>query len=203
MSTAITLSEPLQAVPAEAFLGQVLPAVERHARFAFRYLLHEARDEKVAECVALAWSWFVRLVRRRKDATAFPGAIATFAAKWVQSGRGVCGQENGYDALSPTAHRRHGVTVERFREQGHEAAPWEEALWDNAQTPPPDAAAFRVDFPAWLATLTDRDRRLVEDLMLGHATNWAARKYGVTPGRVSQLRLEAFESWKLFHHEGD
>jgi hypothetical protein len=36
-----------------------------------------------------------------------------------------------------------------------------EALADNTVTPPPDAAAFRVDFARWLGSLGDRNRRLL------------------------------------------
>ena len=36
------------------------------------------------------------------------------------------------------------------------------ALKDNTVTPPPDQAAFRIDYPAWLAHLGARNRLLVE-----------------------------------------
>jgi hypothetical protein len=45
------------------------------------------------------------------------------------------------------------------------------ALRDNHVTPPPDAAAFRIDFPAWLANHTDRNRRIALAMMLRR--DWA------------------------------
>src|SRR3712207_8597702 len=43
---------------------------------------------------------------------------------------------------------------------------WEERLQDNTRTPPDEQAMFRVDFAAWLASLTGRERRMVR-LMAG------------------------------------
>ena len=58
--------------------------------------------------------------------------------------------------------------------------------------------SFRLDFPAWLLTRTDRDRRVVEDLMLGERTLDVARKFGLSPARISQLRREFKQDWQLF-----
>ena len=38
-----------------------------------------------------------------------------------------------------------------------------EALTDNTQTPPDEAAAFRIDFPIWLMSWSERDRRIIEE----------------------------------------
>jgi hypothetical protein len=74
----------------------------------------------------------------------------------------------------------------------------DEMLKDNAVTPPPDQAAFRIDFAAWRRTRTERDRRLMADLMLGERTSHVSRKYGITAGRVSQLRREFHDDWVRF-----
>jgi hypothetical protein len=186
------------------FVERVLPAVERHARYAFRYLRQQARDEMVAECVALAWSWFVRLVERRKDVARFASRLATFAARHVMSGRFVDGRQSEREVLSASAQRRHGFRVQRFERRVQDThGEWREAVAESAQTPPPDAAAFRIDFPAWLTTLSERKRQMVYDLMLGHRTNQTARKFGVSPARVAQLRAEFFQSWHRFHGTND
>ena len=74
----------------------------------------------------------------------------------------------------------------------------EEALHDNTRSPVPDQVAFRFDFPAWLNTLSERDKRVVEDLMVGERTLDVARKHGLSPGRVSQLRREFMTGWRHF-----
>jgi hypothetical protein len=75
---------------------------------------------------------------------------------------------------------------------------FEERLRDNTMTPPCDAVAFRIDFPDWLKTRTDRDRRIIEDMMQDERTMALARKHGISPGRVSQLRREFMEDWERF-----
>lgn len=53
----------------------------------FRHLAAEAKAECVAEAVALAWAWYLRLVRQGKDVRRVPSALATFAARQVRGGR--------------------------------------------------------------------------------------------------------------------
>jgi hypothetical protein len=149
----------------------------------------------------LCWLWFVRLARRGKDATRFPSLLASFAARAVRSGR-LCGQEPSRDALSPLAQQRHGFTVRSIPDGSSlYGNAFNEALADNTRTPPDEQAAFRLDFPAWLLTLTERDRRLVADLMLGDRTLHVADRYRLSPARVSQLRREFREDWRRFHDE--
>jgi hypothetical protein len=177
--------------------------IERHGRFAFRGLRCPAqRDDAVAEAVALAWRWFARLAARGQDPSAFPSALATFAARAVHDGRRVCGRESDKDALSPRARQRRGFAVGKLPDLGTlEGNPWQEALHDNTQTGPADQAAFRLDFPVWLRTRTERDRRVIADLMLGERTKDVGAKYGLSAGRISQLRRELCNDWRRFHGE--
>jgi hypothetical protein len=190
----------------------LLPRIELHARIYFRFLLPDRKEEAVAETIALAWRWFVRLAERGKDATRFVSALASYAARAVLSGRRLCGQLPARDVLSEVAQRRHGFSVQAlpqstrhpFEEvyasvqgQRHIDA-LEEMLRDNSVTPPPDQAAFRIDFAAWRRTRTQRDRRLMADLMVGEGTSHVSRKYGITAGRVSQLRREFHDDWLRF-----
>jgi hypothetical protein len=186
------------------FCARILPAVERHGRVYFRHVKCSVkREDAIAEMVALSWKWYLRLVARGKDATRFPTALATFAARAVCCGRRVCGQEPGKDALSPLAQRRHGFAVEKLPDYSTLSGNvLDEALHDNTRTPPPDQAAFRMDFPAWRLTRTERDRRIVDDLMAGERTLAVAARYGLCAARVSQLRREFHDDWHLFQGEG-
>jgi hypothetical protein len=166
----------------------------------FRHLRcpHE-RAEAQAEMVALAWHWFVRLAHRDKNPDAFATVLASFAARAVASGRRLCGQEPAKDVLSPLAQQRHGFAVQRLHPScAPPRSPWEEAVKDNAQTPVPKQVVFRVDFPAWRATQTDRDRQIIDRLMVGEQTNRVAQTFGLSPGRVAQLRREFHDDWLQF-----
>ncbi len=201
MSTTISSVALHQAALHAAFCQCVLPAVEHHARFAFRHAKSaEALEDAVQEAVGLSWKWFVRLAERGKDATAFPSALATYAARAVKTGRRVCGHERKREALSPVAQRLHGFAVGKLPDFSTlDGNPLEEALHDNAVTPPDEAAAFRLDFPAWLTTLSHRDRDLVTDMGLGERTLALADKYGCSPGRISQKRRQFHDGWGRFH----
>jgi hypothetical protein len=155
------------------------------------------------------------LAERGKDAADFISTLAFLAARGVKAGRRLCGQERSRDVMSPRAQRRHGFTVEPLPistriphenlygevdgQRQHDE--YEERLRDNTITPPPDQAAFRIDWPRFLRTLTHRDRELARFLSLGHRPSRAAERFGLTPGRVTQLRQQWCKDWKAFEGE--
>ena len=158
--------------PLHARFLMLLPRIETHAKFYFRDIRCAAkRADRIAETIALAWRWFIKLEERGKDATQFVSAIATFAARAVKCGRRLAGMERAKDVMNPQTQQRHGFVVERLPDTSTLSGnPLTEALADNTVTPPPDAAAFRVDFPRWLASLPRRDRRVAKNLMIGERT---------------------------------
>ena len=191
----------------------LIPRIRRHGRIYFRHVKSpEKRQDLLAEMVALGWKWFVRLVERGKRPEDFPSALATLLARAVHSGRRVCGHERKKEVLSPVAQRLHGFAVEALPQAtstSHEhlyASPhgqqrldaFEERLRDNTQTPPDEQAAFRIDFPAWRLTHSERDRRLIDTLMVGGRTKEVSRLFGLSQGRISQKRRCFMEDWARF-----
>jgi hypothetical protein len=190
-----------------------MPRVERHARVVFRGRSPADREEAVAEAVATAYVAYRRLRSRGLDpARDFPSAIATFAALHVKDGRHVGGHSSSKDVLSPKAQRRHRFKVvslpvttrhshdELCSEIGgqHRIDAFEERLQDDTQTPIPDQVAFRCDFPAWTKTRTRRERSIIRMLGLDHKAGAVARSFGLSPGRISQLRRDFHEDWERF-----
>ena len=188
----------------QGFLS-ILPRVEVHARVCFRHVrCADRRADAVAEAVAIAWAWYRRLAHRGKDARQFPSALASLAARHVRSGRRLCGQERAQDVLSPLAQARRSFGVRPLPDFSTlNGNPLDEALHENTRSPVPEQVCFRIDFPCWLTSLSDRDQRVVEDLMLGERTLDVARKHGLSPGRVSQLRREFMLAWLAFCGEGE
>ena len=145
---------------------------------------------------------FAKLDARGKDATQFVSALATLAAKAVRSGRRLAGMERAKDPLNTRTQQRRSFFVKRLSDVDTMSdSALAEALTDNTVTPPPDAAAFGVDFPRWLNSLSDRDRRLAEQLMIGERTLDTAHLFRMSPARVSQLRRELSDDWARFHGE--
>jgi hypothetical protein len=183
-----------------AEFASILSRVETHARIYFRGVKCPHRKaDCVAETVALAWKWLLRLAERGKDANQFPSALATLAARAVRSGRKACGQEKAKDVMNERTQCRCGFVVGKLPDHSTlEGNPLFEALQDNQQTPPDEQAAFRIDFPAWLGTRTDRDRRMVEKMGTGEGTGRVAALFALSPARVSQMRREFKADWDRF-----
>jgi len=180
-----------------------LPTIERHARFHFRFVkCPDKKADRIAEAIALSWKWFLRLEERGKDVAKFVTVFARFAARAARNGRRLAGMDRSKDVLSFRAQQRWRFSLISLEDHStmHENV-LDDAVCDNTQTPPPDAAAFRIDFPCWLAGLGERNRRLATDLMVGGQTLVVARKFGVSPARVSQLRQQFHHDWQRFHGE--
>jgi hypothetical protein len=212
MVASSTSSSPSPASLQTAFL-LILPRVELHAQFSHRAVkCADQRADCIAETVALAFQWFVRLTERGKDASQYASALATYAARAVRCGRRLTGVEKAKDVMSPCAQRKHGFRVERLPVSPrvpHEnlyAEPdgqrkhdeWEERLQDNTLTPPPEQAAFRLDFRAWLRTLTARERRLVKAMARNERTMDLSKQFDLSSGRISQLRRQFKDHWDQF-----
>jgi hypothetical protein len=194
----------------------IMPRIRVHAEIHLGHIKCPGRRaDAIAEVLALSWSWYVRAVEQGKDPSEFVSALADFAVKHVRCGRRLCGQEKAKDVMSPRAQRNKGFTVESLPSstcQSHEefyASPHgqdrmdavEERLRDNTQSPIPDQAAFRIDYPAWLKQLERRKRKIVKDMVLDLGTMELAAKHKLSPGRISQMRREFFQDWHRFHGE--
>jgi len=178
----------------------IKPRIEQHARAYFCYVrCRDTREDRVAETVAIAWKWFVSLAKRGKDATQYPATLASYAARAVRNGRRLCGQLRARDAMSETAQQRHGFCVGKLPDFSTLSEnPLIDALHDNTRTPPPDAAAFRIDWRAWRRRRSRRDRRIMDRMMLSERTQDLARQFRISPSRVSQLRREFQDDWMIF-----
>jgi hypothetical protein len=196
----------------------ILPRIELHARISFRDVKCAGQKaDCIAETIALCWKWFRRLAERGQDAQEFVSALAGYATRAVRSGRRLCGQLPINDVLSELAQLRHGFKVRPLPSSTPTSSEvrcstihsqqvfdtYAERLRDNTVTPPPDAAAFRIDFPQFLNSLIDRDRQLAEYLSLGHQAMKAADRFGLSPGRVTQLRQRWRKECRLSQGDED
>jgi hypothetical protein len=196
----------------------LLPRIELHGRIYFRFLRcpHKKADA-IQEMRCLAWKWFLRCVHRGKDPADFVATFVGFLARAVKCGRRLAGMLKAKDVMNPTTQRLRGFEVEPFPfshraeherlyadpkgQQLHDA--YEERLRDNTQTPVPEQVAFRIDFPAWLATLTGRERRLIRLMARNERTLDLSRQFDLSPARISQLRREFRDDWLRFIADQD
>jgi hypothetical protein len=191
----------------------ILPKIKTHARIHFRdRRCRSTKADFVAEVVAIAWKWFLRLYERGKDPLLFPSALATYAVKAVRGGRRLCGQLKAKDVLSERAQQRHGFTVSVLPTSvrtSHENLygavdgqrrqdEYEERLQDNTRTPPDEQAMFRIDFGQWLKSLTARERKIIKAMLRNERTKDLAKHFQLSQARISQLRREFHEDWTRY-----
>src|ERR1700733_13501590 len=89
-----------------------IPFITNLTRKVFRNLGPEALDDKVAEVLGLAWISYQREHDKGRDPDELISTIAGYATRQVRVGRGVNGQEATKDAISPSAHRKHGFKAD-------------------------------------------------------------------------------------------
>jgi hypothetical protein len=97
--------------------------------------------------------------------------------------------------LSRYAQVGNGIQVEQ--QHGN----WLDLLVEDKRASVPDQVAAKLDVGAWFATLSRRMKQVARDLAYGFSTAEVARKHGVTPGRISQLRRTLEASWAAFQQE--
>jgi hypothetical protein len=190
----------------------ILPRIELHGRIYVRHLSADRKADAIQEMQALAWKWFLRLDEKGKDPADFLMSFTTFLARAVNSGRRLVGMAKSKDVMNPIAQRQQGFKVESLPSftrtsydhlysspKGQELRDYfEERLWDNTITPVLDQVQFRIDFPAWLETLTGRERRMIRGMARNERTLDLSKQFDLSPARISQMRRELQLDWKRF-----
>ena len=180
----------------------LLPAIEKQAAISFRHMRPEAKEEAVSEAVAAALVTYVRLAERGKLDVVYPTPLANFAVLHVKNNRKVGTSEANRDVLSRKAQQRHGFHLQPLEQFEEVDGKWvEQVVVEDRHASPADTAAVRIDFGEWLRMLSRRNRRIAKALAKGESTKATAATFGITAGRVSQLRGEFEESWSEFQHQ--
>ncbi len=176
----------------------MLPRIERSARVAFRTLRADVRDDAICEVIANCLSAYHRLYERSQLHRAFASPLVRFAVAQYHAGRRVGTSQCGRDLYGLRASKDGQVQIRSIGTPVEQRQAWMECLTDNRRTPVPEQAHFRLEFPRWLRTQTRRNRQIAERLALGYSTAEVARRFKVSPGRVSQIRRELHDSWQAF-----
>jgi hypothetical protein len=179
----------------------ILPAIRRHARISFRNAAPELRQELVQETIANSLANYARLVELGKQDVAFPSALAHYAVAQVRAGRRVGNRLRVGDVLSEFAQRKKRFCVERLDYYDGDENCWLEIVVEDRRAGPADVAACRIDFASWLARLPSRLRKMALFLAAGETTTATAKKFGVTPARISQIRQSFKRNWEAFQGE--
>ncbi len=152
---------------------EAMDLARRYAKRKFRGLPNY--HEMIADAVSYAWEWGV-------------------------SGKGAPHSVAHYAVLRAGSRRKSQSTVRSIDTYGGRGQkPKREELFPERRTTrfpdPAVAAQMRIDFRAWMESLTKRQQAVATILAIGHSTSEAAVLLQVTPARVSQLRSELKASW--------
>jgi len=102
----------------------LMPRIVLYARFAFRKLNSEVRQEAIQEVVAHSLVAFCRLVERGKADRAYPTALARYAVAHYRIGRRVAHAMNIEDVTSPYAQTLKSIRVKRLDRYNEEERVW-------------------------------------------------------------------------------
>jgi hypothetical protein len=183
----------------DGFLA-MLPAIRSQIRFAFRRLRSEANQEAIQESLASAAVAYARLHEQGRADIAYATPLANFAVRQYLAGRRVGSQLNQNDVTSRHAQRFHRIRVKSLDERNSDGT-WKEILVEDRGSTPAETAAARLDFADWLSRLCRRDRGVATTLATGETGRDTARIFGLTAGRISQLRTELKRNWERFQGE--
>jgi hypothetical protein len=176
----------------------MVPVIALHARIVFRGARPEAEEELVAECVANAFVAYCRLRELGKHSLIYAGVLARFAARQVKDHRKVGGRLNVRDVSSTYCQARKNIVLERLDQLDCETNEWQEVLVQDRRCGPFELVRTKLDFSAWLRSLPLKKRRVAKFLARNETTTAAAEKFGMSPGRVSQIRSELLASYRSF-----
>lgn len=176
----------------EEFL-EVLPKIEKAIGWVLLACPRSERSEAAQEAIALAWKRYRRLVERGKKPATFPTIVGRWAAKHVLMGRRLAGKTSSKDVMSRVAQGKRSFTLQRLDHRLRAALVADDRAKIASQV------AFRIDFPEWLGSMNDRDRKMAADLAAGHSNQEVAQRFDVCTARISQKRREFARSWQRFH----
>jgi len=172
----------------------MLPEIQQKLRLAFCRLDHEAREDAIEEGIVHSLLAYLRLHEQGRAEVATASSLAWYSSRHVKRGRPAGGSMNGKEPLSRYAQIGNRIQIEP-------PGKWIDILVEDKRAPVPDQVAAKMDVGAWFATLTKRMKEIAKDLAFGCSTSEVAEKYGVTAGRISQLRRTLEESWLMFQGE--
>ena len=173
----------------------MLAEIKQRLRLEFWQLGPEAREDAIEEAIVHSLLSYCRLHEQGRAEVATPMSLAWYSARQIKRGRPSVGSMNSKEPLSRYAQIGNGIQVEPL------GSNWMDAMVEDKKAAVPDQVAAKIDVAAWFATLTERMTGIAKDLAFGFSTSEVARKYGLSAGRISQVRRILEESWTTFQPE--
>jgi len=161
----------------------------------------DAREEAVQEVTVSCLAAYHTLEQQGREEVATATSLANYAVAHYRVGRSIAHPMNVGDVTSKHCQHRKGIRIESLLHYDTGMCQWREILVEDQRATPADVAITRIDFQAWLSSLSPRMRNLAETLASGETTSTVAELFRVSAGRISQIRRQLMETWDQFQAE--
>jgi len=206
---------PVEVRDAQQQFVEMLTDIQKIASRAFDHLDPEAREEAVANAVALSWANHLHCVAEDKRVGA--PSLAHYAIQGVKSGRSLCGQSS-VDVLAARTRILGRATVQSLSEapvqhpaddgddESHSG--WwncSEALVDRkVWERPRERVRIKLDYDSFLRwpRVTVQECEVFNLLARGHRTSEIAHRLEVSAPRVCQIKNSIGEKLVGFFGRG-
>ena len=182
----------------DKFLEHAARESANRPNFAFRRIPVEAREELIQEVIAQAYALFVRLCQRARRLSSMPrhspnsrlrrSERAGASARGATAGTSchLVPRDEGIQDRAPRPIQSADRTVARGSGRGPHRRPGGNRRGAN-----------RLGRLA--RSLSQRQRTIASVLATGETTGVAARRFRLSPARISQMRVWFRENWQRFH----
>ena len=169
----------------EVLLAKMKPHFQHFARRVLR-LKGDNLDDVMQELTATAYEMYRSLVQRGKEVFYTP--IMRFAIGHYKTGRRFIGSSS-VDVFS-----------DKTRILGRSEICDGDVLYFlfDERTNVAKSVAFKLDFQDWYRQQSARDQEIIRDLAMGEMPSDVAKKFGVSPSRITQYRRKYAASWYTF-----
>ena len=149
------------------------PIRDGHVSIIEELVVIGAKEDAVAECVAISWKNYRTLFMQGRDPAPLVGKIAEFSTRKVRSGQGLNNINPLKDAMSERERHRQGYDIE--------------SLDEHPRHEPPDPS-LPLDLHEWIDGLDDRQKKIVGMFNRGLNTVEVAERIGVSRMMIYILR---------------
>lgn len=159
----------------------------------------DRREETQAEALAHAWRRWLSLSVSSHEPRALAAHIGHWAAKSALAGERFAGRNREACPLDERAQCYGRTVVIRF----DRPLPWGERVYaedlrDTRNFSPADLAAFRIDWLAFVQTLSPKQRFLSEALASGRSQTEVADTCGVDRSAITNQKKRLLAAWEAF-----
>ena len=178
----------------------LLPLITKTARIAFAKYDTDRREEAVQNVHALAFHNLKQLAEKGRLEEAKATPLAWFAIGRHRAGRIFGVSSSSTDAMGEACRHLGRSNVRHYGHCPNISDTFEsEATVMDARYPVSKAVQFKIDFfEDWYQQQSPRDKEIIRDLAMGEMPSHVAKKFGLSPARITQFRRKYAASWYTF-----